>query len=121
MIHKQLCELAKKAFKALNGNLIGRIDIKMDDNNIPYFMEANLMPGLKKGYFYRSCSINLNINYEQMILRIAQNALCLSDNEPRLDITLDIHNYPDNYDGDAPDEPLPFAPEIKKMKDKLDL
>ena len=53
----------------------------MDDNNIPYFMEANLMPGLKKGYFYRSCSINLNINYEQMILRIAQNALCLSDNK----------------------------------------
>ena len=80
LIHKQLCELSKKAFKALNGKLIGRIDIKMNDNNIPYFIEANLMPGLKKGYFYRSCSINLNINYEQMILKIAQNALCLRDN-----------------------------------------
>jgi len=81
LIHKQLCELAKRAFKALNGKLIGRIDIKMNDNNIPYFIEANLMPGLKKGYFYRSCFINLNINYEQMILKIAQTALYLRDNK----------------------------------------
>jgi len=119
LIHKQLCELAKKAFKALNGNLIGRIDIKMDENNIPYFMEANLMPGLKKGYFYRSCSINLNINYEQMILRIAQNALRLSDNKPRLDINLDIPNYPDD-DGNPPDAPTPIGPEVQKLIDSLD-
>ena len=92
----------------------------MDDNNIPYFMEANLMPGLKKGYFYRSCSINLNINYEQMILRIAQNALCLSDNKPRLDITLDIPNYPDD-DSYTPDAPTPIRPEVQKLIDNLDI
>ena len=53
--------------------------IKMDDKGIPNFIEANLMPGLQKGYFYRSCSMNLKINYEQMITKISQNAL----NHPR--------------------------------------
>ena len=51
----------------------------MDDKGIPNFIEANLMPGLQKGYFYRSCSMNLKINYEQMITKISQNAL----NHPR--------------------------------------
>ena len=59
--------------------MFGRIDIKMDDKGIPNFIEANLMPGLQKGYFYRSCSMNLKINYEQMITKISQNAL----NHPR--------------------------------------
>lgn len=75
MIHKQLSTLAKAAFRALNGKAFGRIDIKMNHLNTPYFMEANLMPGLRKGYFYRSCALNLNLTYEQMILKIANNGL----------------------------------------------
>ena len=49
-----------------------------------------------------------------MILRIAQNALRLSDNKPRLDITLDIPNYPH-------DVPTPIRPEVQKLIDSLDL
>lgn len=74
-IHKQLSKLAKAAFKVLNGKAFGRIDIKMNHHNSPHFMEANLMPGLRKGYFYRSCAMNLNLTYEQMILKIAKNGL----------------------------------------------
>lgn len=74
-IHTQLSTLAKAAFRALNGKAFGRIDIKMNHHNIPHFMEANLMPGLRKGYFYRSCALNLNLTYEQMILKIANNGL----------------------------------------------
>lgn len=74
-IHKQLSELAKAAFKALGGKSLGRIDIKMDHNHVPHFIEANLMPGLRKGYFYRGCKLNLNLSYEQMILKIAANGL----------------------------------------------
>ena len=33
------------------------------------------MPGLRKGYFYRSCLLNLNMGYEQMILTVANNGL----------------------------------------------
>ena len=47
----------------------------MDHRGVPHFIEANLMPGLRKGYFYRSCLLNLNMSYEQMILTVADNGL----------------------------------------------
>ena len=74
-IHEKISALAIIAFKALNGRSFGRIDIKMDDFGVPYFMEANFMPGLKKGYFYRACFLNQNMSYEQMILMIADTGL----------------------------------------------
>lgn len=74
-VYHKLSTLAKSAFKALNGRLLGRIDIKMDHNCVPHFIEANLMPGLSKGYFYRACMLNLQMNYDEMILTIAENGL----------------------------------------------
>jgi D-alanine-D-alanine ligase len=74
-VHKQLSDLAKAAFKALGGKSFGRIDVMMSHDHVPHFIEANLMPGLRKGYFYRACSLNLDMSYEQMILKIADNGL----------------------------------------------
>ena len=74
-IFKKLSKLAKEAFKALGGKSLGRIDIKMNDKGVPHFMEANLMPGLRKGYFYRSCLLNLDMNYDDMILNIVNTGL----------------------------------------------
>jgi D-alanine-D-alanine ligase len=74
-ILRKLSELAKKAFKALGGKSLGRIDIKMNHQGVPHFMEANLMPGLRKGYFYRSCLLNLDMSYDEMIFNIANTGL----------------------------------------------
>ena len=74
-IFKKLAKLAKEAFKALGGKSLGRIDIKMNHRGVPHFMEANLMPGLRKGYFYRSCLLNLDMNYDDMIFNIANTGL----------------------------------------------
>ena len=74
-IFRNLSELAKKAFKALGGKSLGRIDIKMNHQGVPHFMEANLMPGLRKGYFYRSCLLNLDMSYDEMIFNIANTGL----------------------------------------------
>jgi D-alanine-D-alanine ligase len=74
-ILKKLSKLAKQAFKALGGKSLGRIDVKMNQRGVPHFMEANLMPGLRKGYFYRSCLLNLNMSYDDMILNIANTGL----------------------------------------------
>ena len=74
-ILKKLSKLAKKAFKTLGGKSLGRIDIKMNHQGVPHFMEANLMPGLRKGYFYRSCLLNLDMNYDDMIFNIANTGL----------------------------------------------
>jgi D-alanine-D-alanine ligase len=74
-IFNKLSKLAKDSFKALDGKSLGRIDIKMNQFGIPHFIEANLMPGLRKGYFYRSCLLNLNMSYDEMILSIANTGL----------------------------------------------
>jgi D-alanine-D-alanine ligase len=74
-IFKRLSKLAKESFNALGGKSLGRIDVKMNHRGVPHFMEANLMPGLRKGYFYRSCLLNLNMSYEDMIFNIANTGL----------------------------------------------
>jgi len=74
-IFKKLSKLAKDSFKALGGKSLGRIDIKMNHLGVPHFIEANLMPGLRKGYFYRSCVLNLEMSYEDMIFSIANTGL----------------------------------------------
>lgn len=74
-IHGALSDLAKSVFRVLGGSAFGRIDIRMCASGIPHFMEANLMPGLKKGYFYRACALNLGMSYEQMIIGLAENRI----------------------------------------------
>ena len=74
-IFKKLSDIAKNSFIALGGKSLGRIDIKMDHLGKPHFIEANLMPGLQKGYFYRSCVLNLGMSYDDMIFSIANTGL----------------------------------------------
>ena len=74
-IFKKLSEIAKNSFIALGAKSLGRIDIKMDHLGEPHFIEANLMPGLRKGYFYRSCVLNLDMSYDDMIFSIANTGL----------------------------------------------
>jgi len=74
-VFNKLSKLAKDSFKALDGKSFGRIDIKMNQFGIPHFIEANLMPGLRKGYFYRACLLNLDMSYDEMILSIASTGL----------------------------------------------
>ena len=75
VVFDKLSKLAKDSFKALGGKSLGRIDIKMNHLGVPHFIEANLMPGLRRGYFYRSCVLNLDMNYDDMILSIANTGL----------------------------------------------
>ena len=78
-IKKELCNIALNSFMALGGKTIGRIDIKTSYNGILHFIEANLMPGLGNGYFARSFMLNENMNYEQMILKVADAGMILEE------------------------------------------
>ncbi len=78
-IRKELCNIALNSFIALGGKTIGRIDIKTSYNGILHFIEANLMPGLGNGYFARSFMLNENMNYEQMILKVADAGMILEE------------------------------------------
>ncbi|KZK85938.1 D-alanine--D-alanine ligase B [Pseudovibrio sp. Ad13] len=52
-------ELAGSAFTALGVKSFGRIDIKLDAEGNPNFLEANLVPGMTpdSSYFPRACSL----------------------------------------------------------------
>ncbi len=73
-IKNMVSKLAIDSFKALGAKGYGRIDIKMDERGVPYFLEANLIPGLGYGYFYRCYNLNTGLIHEQMILDIVENA-----------------------------------------------
>lgn len=71
-IRSMVSDLALKVFVALGGRDFGRIDIRLSKEGDPYFIEANLPPGLGHGYFARACKINQSISYESMIVQIAE-------------------------------------------------
>lgn len=72
-IKELISSLAINAFKVLKAKGYGRIDIKMNGEGIPYFIEANLVPGLGYGYFYRCYHLNTGLEHEQMVLDIVKS------------------------------------------------
>jgi len=80
-IFKSVVSIAKRSFIALGARDYGRIDIIMDENDCPYFLEANLVPGMtqrpndiESSYFPRACFINNHITYQETVQRIAEIA-----------------------------------------------
>ncbi|MFA6741963.1 MAG: ATP-grasp domain-containing protein [Arcobacteraceae bacterium] len=78
-IYKELCNIAINSFRALGGKTMGKIDIKTSFNGILHFVEANFIPELNEGYFYKSFLLNENMDYEQMILRIVDAGIILPE------------------------------------------
>ncbi len=89
--------LAIDVFHALGAKDYGRIDIRMDKNGTPHFLEANLLPSLRSSpgnYFPKACLLNMNLSYEAVILRIARLGLARSvatvDDEAELSAVLSL-------------------------------
>ena len=81
-IFDSVVSIAKRSFIALGARDYGRIDIIMDENDCPYFLEANLVPGMTQrpndidcSYFPRACFINNHFTYQETIQKIAEIAL----------------------------------------------
>lgn len=90
IIKTKISTLALKVFKALDARDYGRIDIRLDIDGTPQFLEANLIPSLIRGYgsFPKACVLNSNLEYESMILQIANLGLSrniIDNNETNLD------------------------------------
>jgi D-alanine-D-alanine ligase len=76
-IKNEVSNLAAKCFQTLGAKGFGRIDIKIDNDGVPHFLEANLIPGLGMGYFYRCYHINTGLAHEDLILEITRKTLQL--------------------------------------------
>lgn len=76
ILEQALNDLAIGVFKALGSRDYGRIDMRLDADGVPSFIEANLMPGLSDhGYLARCFAINQQIHYDAMILSLVDLAL----------------------------------------------
>lgn len=73
--------LAIESFKSLGGRDYGRIDIRLDRQGRPTFLEANLIPSLIRGYgsFPKACQINLGLEHTDMIIKIVDLAIARRD------------------------------------------
>ena len=76
-ISSKVIDIADKSFRALGARDFGRIDIKMDHHGQCHFIEANLVPGMKKtsSYFPRACEINAGLNYDEVVRLIIKGAV----------------------------------------------
>lgn len=74
-LFNEVAQFAKKSFEALGARDYGRIDIRMDGYNRLHFLEANLVPGLGKGYFSRALKIVGGVSYSKMINDLAMLAI----------------------------------------------
>lgn len=75
-------EYAKKAFQALNCNEYARIDVRMDDNDLPHFIEINTLPGMQPNYsdFPRVAKV-AGYEYEDLIDKMIKLAIERSKNK----------------------------------------
>jgi len=71
--------MALTIFQALGARDYGRVDIRLDGEGVPHFLEANLIPGVAQhdftSYFTAACLLNESMKYETMILRIVELGL----------------------------------------------
>lgn len=76
-LYNELCKLALGSFKAIGGRDYGRIDVRLDADGVPNFLEANLIPSLIKGYgnFPKASKINRGLEFESVIESIVDLAL----------------------------------------------
>ena len=94
IVRSSICELALSVFHSLGARDYGRIDIRMDAEGVPHFLEANLIPSLIAGYgsFPKACELNNSLGYEDMVLSIVHLAFkrtirVAEDSKPPLFIT----------------------------------
>lgn len=93
LVNIAVSELAIDVFHALGARDYGRIDIRLDANSEPNFIEANLVPSLKRSpgnYFPKACLLNLDIDYETMLLNIVNLGLerTLVEEQPKLQLPI---------------------------------
>ncbi len=76
-LKEAVCRLALQVFTALGAQDYGRIDIRLDVNEVPQFLEANLVPSLLNHYgnFPKACLINRGMKYDDVLLHIVSLGL----------------------------------------------
>jgi D-alanine-D-alanine ligase len=80
VLSNAVVSLSLGVYAALNARDFARIDIRLNSRGVPYFLEANLMPGPLTRYFAGAFLINQGMNKETMLLRMVRLGLSRQHN-----------------------------------------
>ena len=67
---KQLQQMALKIFNLCGANVWGRVDLILDNNNEPYFLELNTVPGMTDHSLVPAAAKFSGLSVEQLVLDI---------------------------------------------------
>ena len=66
---------AIKAFRSLRCEVYGRVDFRLNDENVPFCLEVNTLPGMTETSLVPKMAYSVGISFEELIDRIIRNSL----------------------------------------------
>lgn len=73
-LEKRIQELSLRAFQILGCRSWGRVDLMLDGDNNPYFLEANTSPGMTDHSLVPMAARQAGLSFEELVSQILQTA-----------------------------------------------
>jgi D-alanine--D-alanine ligase len=75
-LQEEVSQLAERAFVAIGCRDLGRVDLRLSEDGVPYVIEINTLPGLMPSYSeFPRIAEKAGISYTELIRRILDGAL----------------------------------------------
>ena len=74
-VFNKMQQQAIKAFRSLRCKVYGRVDFRLNDENIPFCLEVNTLPGMTETSLVPKMANAVGISFEELIDRIIRNSL----------------------------------------------
>ncbi len=74
LLEKQIQDLALQAFNATEASGWGRVDVMLDKDNQPWFLEVNTVPGMTDHSLVPMAARAKNISFNELVIKILQTS-----------------------------------------------
>jgi D-alanine-D-alanine ligase len=74
-VYKKLQEQALTAFKSLRCKVYARVDFRLSEDNIPYCLEVNTLPGMTATSLVPKMASEVGISFNELIERIIRKSI----------------------------------------------
>ncbi|MFB3057610.1 MAG: D-alanine--D-alanine ligase, partial [Ignavibacteriaceae bacterium] len=64
-----------RAFRSLRCEVYGRVDFRLNDENFPFCLEVNTLPGMTETSLVPKMAYAVGLSFEELIDRIIRNSL----------------------------------------------
>ncbi|MCH7773439.1 MAG: D-alanine--D-alanine ligase [Bacteroidetes bacterium] len=74
-VFEKMQQQAITAFRSLRCKVYGRVDFRLNDENIPFCLEVNTLPGMTETSLVPKMAYAVGLSFEELIDRIIRNSL----------------------------------------------